>query len=74
MSRRYFFAYHDFCGKIFPIAWAEEDGICIGGRPKNLLDHSKWEITKEEFMGRWSELERKYPINLPPVESPSIKP
>lgn len=71
LRRRYFFAYHDVNGIIFPFAWAEDDGLPVGGIPKP-IDGCKWEITAEEFSRDLLELEKRYPIPLPSVESPSV--
>lgn len=69
--RKWYFAYHDVNGMVFPFAWAEDDGICVGGRP-DYLQGSKVEISEEDFKLGLSILERIHRINLPNVLSPSI--
>lgn len=66
--RKYYFAYHSVNGIIFPFTWAEDDGICVGGRP-NPIDDSKVEITKYDAELDLGILERMYPIKLPSFTS-----
>ena len=68
MSRRFFFAYHEVNGLIFPFSWAENNGLPVGGIPKYLLD-TRHEISQDEFDEGLSELEKKYPIPLGDVTS-----
>lgn len=60
--RKYFFAYHVYHGKVWPMAWVEEDGVCVGGRPTNIMCNKVWEITESEFNGYFCFLEMKYPV------------
>lgn len=62
-ERRWYFAYHSFHGMIYAVAWCEDDGICVGGRPKILKD-TQVEITEEQFGQGLSELEAIFPIPL----------
>lgn len=64
-ERRYYFAFHSVCDLIFPFAWVEEDGSCVGGRPDYLAD-SKVEISKKDFNSlSLDTLARIYPLKLP---------
>lgn len=72
--RKYYFAYHDFNGRLYATMWIEDYGICVGGRPKNILDNHKWEISLKEFEGTLSEMERKHPIQMPSAVKPSWQP
>lgn len=64
-ERKYFFAYHSICGDPFPFVWAEDDGSCVGGRPKYLPD-TKVEIMKEDFDNlSLDTLARIYPVKVP---------
>lgn len=67
--RKYYFAYHDVNGLIFPLAWAEDGGICVGGRPK-VLPNTIHEITETQFEGDLLKLEIPYPI---PLDDPTSK-
>ena len=62
--RQYFFAYHNFHGQVYPMAWIVEDGITLGGHPQCVSDVI--EISKEEWeVLTLSELEGKYPRSAP---------
>lgn len=78
MVRRYFFAYHSVMGIPFPLMWAEENDICVGGRPRHLLG-KKIEISAVIFeKGELTPLEKEYPaysvkglIEITEVEEPN---
>lgn len=69
--RKYYFAYHDVNGIIFPFAYVEEDGLPVGGIPKYI---KRWEISPEDFQLDLGILERIHPIPLPYRASPSVIP
>lgn len=73
--RRYYFAYHVVNGLVFPLAWAEEDGLPVGGIPE-FIAGSKVEITAEQFKGGLVPLENEFPIPLPrlPKLTPEERP
>lgn len=68
---KYYFAYHSFHDRIFAMAWVEQDGHAIVGRPLGILPDTKREITEEEFNISLSDLEKKYPIPLPSLDKPA---
>ena len=64
-NRKYWFAYHNYHGMIYPFAWVEDDGIAVGGRPLFLVGQKAWEITADQFNGALTDLERRYPVEVP---------
>jgi len=60
-ERKYYFAYHYTNGIPFAMMWAEDDGLCVGGRP-DYIEGTKVEITSEEFSGGTSDLEKEHPF------------
>lgn len=59
--RKYYFARHSVNGLIFAFMWAEDDGICVGGRPKILAGTNPVEISEEDFSGDLRILSERYP-------------
>jgi hypothetical protein len=59
--RKYYFAYQSVYGLVFPFMWAEDNGVCVGGRP-NPIEGTVVEISPEEFdRGELSPLEKEFP-------------
>lgn len=59
--RKYYFGYHEFNGIAYAFKWAEDDGVCVGGRP-NLVG-PKVEITHEQFKeASTRDLEKEHPF------------
>lgn len=59
--RKYFFAYYEWNGMIFPVSWVEEDGACIGGHQRE-IEGSKVEINEAAFVGPLAVLMELYPF------------
>lgn len=59
--RRWYFSHHLVNGIPFALAWAEDNGLCVGGRPTNLVGDIV-EISEEEFNNGLSDLEKQYPL------------
>lgn len=69
--RKYYFAYHNYHGMIYAVSWVEEHGICIGGRPLELIPDSVVLISEKLFNMTLGELEKIFPI---PMASPPLVP
>ena len=68
--RKYFFAYYEWNGIVYPVAWVEEDGLPIGEHPKP-IEGTKKEINEAEFTWPLQVLKKTYPAPIMRDDDPS---
>ncbi len=66
---KYFFGYHSYFGRVFPIAWVEDNGKAIGGAPHNILFQK--ELSEDIWKLSLHDLAWMYPLPEDAKPTPS---